>query len=159
MLEKNPRWKTNCQNTFYIFKCEVYKGPRQEGHRLEIYWSWLSCAGDKLNCDLCMVTCCTEEQLRIHIAGKKHQSKSRSQSQSIFTCSVCNITTTDQNGLDMHLNGKSHQAMLRRGGYTRPYHRWWSGYTRLWWGVRRVKHTKHQLLVHVLSLHIPNLPM
>ena len=40
--------------------------------------------GGQLNCDLCMVTCCTEDQLRIHIGGKKHQAKTRSNSESIF---------------------------------------------------------------------------
>ena len=92
--------------------------------------------GGKLNCDLCMVTCTDEEQLKKHIEGKKHQAKCKSKSQSIFKCSVCNVTTTDQNGLNMHLQvnyfhmdhgerkvynvyfqGKAHHAMIRKGGY------------------------------------------
>ena len=76
-----------------------------------------------MNCDLCMVSCDTEEQLRIHVQGKKHQkqiAKVRGGGQDkVFQCSVCNITTTDQNGLTNHLNGKSHQAMLKKGGFRR----------------------------------------
>ena len=84
-----------------------------------------------MNCDLCLVSCDTEEQLRIHVQGKKHQKQIAKVSgggqgtgtgggkDKVFQCSVCNITTTDQNGLTNHLNGKSHQAMLKKGGFRR----------------------------------------
>ena len=74
-----------------------------------------------------MVQCTTEDQLRIHVAGKKHQAKINKNvtggapGSDKFKCVVCNITTTDQNGLEMHLNGKNHQTMLRKGGYNRAH--------------------------------------
>ena len=62
-------------------------------------------------CEICKVSCDTEEILKIHKSGKNHKKKSSGTNKK-HSCEICHIECTDANSLVMHLKGKKHLKVM-----------------------------------------------
>lgn len=77
----------------------------------------------KFRCEICDLSVPTNEQLAIHLSGKKHLKKASLQKQNepkvlvenncqINRCEICDLNVVSQEQLNIHLAGKKHLKKL-----------------------------------------------
>lgn len=75
----------------------------------------------KHSCDVCQLWFYDDATLKIHLAGKKHEKKVKSQGSfdpnHPFICLICEFMGVTQEALNSHLDGKNH---LKKAGLLKP---------------------------------------
>ena len=64
------------------------------------------------SCEVCQISCNSEEVLKNHKRGKPHQKKLNSADKKKHSCDICRIECTDASSLVMHLRGKKHLKVI-----------------------------------------------
>jgi len=71
--------------------------------------------GDRsLFCDICQVRCPCLDNMKEHLASKRHQSQVNGMERALgmFRCDICGIKSSDQKDLDNHLSGLKHRKIM-----------------------------------------------
>merc|ERR1712130_34609 len=71
-------------------------------------------AEESLFCDICQIRCASFDNMKEHLASKKHQSRVKrvGQDRGFFKCEICGIGCSDKNALDTHLKGQKHTKIM-----------------------------------------------
>ncbi|CAF4349420.1 unnamed protein product [Rotaria sp. Silwood2] len=142
LLTKNPQYKALTYEELCSIKKQESTVVNNESEKLEISLSEQTInekqnvppliPSKKLNCNMCNISCNSQQMFDNHIAGKKHQMKIKlsnlnnpapprivpdNNPSSSNYCDVCSIQLNSENELTDHLAQKQHQTRVKEAEF------------------------------------------